>query len=231
MSNEFYPTVLGSASAGLIARLACHPIDTMKSRLQAGQTVGIREPSFRELRALYRGVGAVVVGGVPGVCIYMTSYEMTKDFLSNQPLFSGSSFATYFTAGMIAEAACCTIFVPVDVIKERLQVQITSHDAPVATGHRLRELHHYHGSWHALMQISKNEGFRGVYKGYSATLLSYGPFSALYFFLYEEVKKRALNHQSDGTIATIIRKDSLPFWHTLGWYVCSTNCLFVLFVI
>ena len=223
MTNDFYPTVLGSASAGLIARLACHPIDTIKSRLQAGQSVGIRELSLRELKALYRGVGAVVVGGVPGVCIYMTSYEMAKNFLATQPLFGGSSFATYFTAGMIAEAACCTIFVPVDVIKERLQVQITSNDKRVANGQRLRPLHNYHGSWHALVQISKNEGFRGVYKGYNATLLSYGPFSALYFFLYEEIKKWALSrHQPDGVGATATtgRKDTLPFWETLGWYVC-----------
>ena len=71
--KDFYPTVLGSASAGLIARVICHPIDTVKSRLQAGQS------AFRSLEgvsALYRGLGAVVVGGVPGVCIYLTSYEV-----------------------------------------------------------------------------------------------------------------------------------------------------------
>jgi solute carrier family 25 citrate transporter 1 len=71
--KDFYPTVLGSATAGLISRVLCHPIDTIKSRLQAGQ------PAFRStesFRALYRGVGAVVLGGVPGVCIYMTSYEV-----------------------------------------------------------------------------------------------------------------------------------------------------------
>ena len=71
--KDLYPTVLGSATAGLVARLICHPIDTVKSRLQAGQS------AFRSLEgigALYRGLGAVVVGGVPGVCIYMTSYEV-----------------------------------------------------------------------------------------------------------------------------------------------------------
>ena len=37
------------------------------------------------------------------------------------------------------------------------------------------------------MVISKQEGLRGIYKGYWATLLSFGPFSALYFGLYEKV--------------------------------------------
>ena len=73
--TDYYPTILGSASAGLISRVVCHPIDTIKSRLQAGQS------AFRSVEgigALYRGIGAVVVGGVPGVCIYMTTYEVTN---------------------------------------------------------------------------------------------------------------------------------------------------------
>ena len=117
----------------------------------------------------------------------MTSYEMAKSYLSQQPLFVDSSFLTYFTAGMIAETMCCTIFVPVDVIKERLQVQVTSKDS-MMTMKNGPQLHHYQGSLDALLQISRTEGLRGIYKGYGATLLSYGPFSALYFFLYEEVR-------------------------------------------
>ena len=33
-----------------------------------------------------------------------------------------------------------------------------------------------------------NEGIRGLYKAYGATVLSYGPFSAFYFFFYETFK-------------------------------------------
>lgn len=81
------------------------------------------------------------------------------------------------------------VFVPVDVVKERLQVQI---QFPLGTElHNLKNpsvgLPLYNGSLDALIQICKNEGLRGIYKGYGATLLTYGPFSALYFFLYEEV--------------------------------------------
>jgi hypothetical protein len=35
--------------------------------------------------------------------------------------------------------------------------------------------------------IMRQEGYRGLYKGYFATLFSYGPFSAIYFAWYEEV--------------------------------------------
>ena len=87
---------------------------------------------------------------------------------------------------------------PVDVIKERLQVQHTT-SIPNTTSTAITngisndfggsgsKLPIYKGSYDALLLICRQEGVRGIYKGYGATLLTYGPFSALYFFLYEEV--------------------------------------------
>jgi hypothetical protein len=77
----------------------------------------------------------------------------------------------------------CVVFVPVDVIKERLQVQRSS----LAVSSSQVAGAPYKGSVHALRTIFAEEGFRGVYKGYGATLMSFGPFSALYFLFYEEV--------------------------------------------
>jgi len=34
----------------------------------------------------------------------------------------------------------------------------------------------------------RTEGLRGIYKAYAATVLSFGPFSALYFMFYEKLK-------------------------------------------
>lgn len=69
----------------------------------------------------------------------------------------------------------CAIFLPVDVVKERLQVQDLQRD------------YKYHGSLDAFRTIWREEGFRGLYKGYGATIYSFGPFSAVYFALYEKV--------------------------------------------
>lgn len=71
----------------------------------------------------------------------------------------------------------CGIFLPVDVIKERLQVQ------------NLRNDYSYRGSFDAFKTIIREEGFLGLYKGYAATIYSFGPFSAIYFALYENVSK------------------------------------------
>ena len=85
------------------------------------------------------------------------------------------------------------MFVPVDVVKERLQVQVSASSS--SAGYKAAPPV-YKGSLDALMQICRQEGLTGIYKGYGATLLSYGPFSALYFFLYEEVKCLILDKNS-----------------------------------
>jgi hypothetical protein len=58
------------------------------------------------------------------VCVYLTSYDSCKNYLSSSKYFDNSSFGIYFLSGMFAEVMCSAFFVPVDVIKERLQVQV-----------------------------------------------------------------------------------------------------------
>lgn len=144
------------------------------------------------IRGFYPGIGAVLVGGVPGIVIYIATYEKSRDFLeTNFPVLSRYPSLSYLCSGMIAEIACCTVFVPVDVIKERLQIQsvipTTAEYLSSLPSSPEQTKMRYRGSYDALRTIVRSEGLRGIYKGYGATLLSYGPFSALYFLMYEEV--------------------------------------------
>ena len=45
-----------------------------------------------------------------------------------------------------------------------------------------------------MRQIKKTEGIRGLYRAYGATVLSFGPFSALYFLFYENLKGLMVNN-------------------------------------
>ncbi len=70
------------------------------------------------------------LGSAPGVCLYITSYEAVKGVLLNLPRssspmvqFRDQPFLTDFCAGFSAEIVSCLIWVPIDVLKERLQVQ------------------------------------------------------------------------------------------------------------
>ena len=141
-------------------------------------------------------MGPVVIGGVPGVCLYLTTYEYIKENLSRHSKIS--PFLVYMSSALTAETICCIIFVPVDVIKERMQV----------TRHVASDSHPYTTSHQALGYILKTEGIRGIYKGYGATLASYGPFACLYFVLYEELKASWAHYAG-------IKSDDVPFSHAL----------------
>ncbi|ETI36788.1 hypothetical protein, variant 2 [Phytophthora nicotianae CJ01A1] len=172
----------------MIGRVFCHPLDTVKARLQASTTTGqtitsqlnLRSFSLQHLRGLYRGMGVSMLGSAPATCLYMTSYEVSKDALMGIESFHGSPTLLYLGAGMAAEALSCVLWVPIDVIKERMQVQGQSSSASGKI--------YYRNTLDAMQTIARTERIAGLYKGYVATLLSFGPFSALYFMFYEKAK-------------------------------------------
>ena len=187
-NNQLYSNALGSATAGIISRLLTHPLDTAKARIQVpnSQYNGVKDVLRKTYRSegllpLYRGFGAIVVGGTPGTMTYLCTYEWIKTRLTQSHTNTTTipEFAIHFGAGMIAEAIACIIYVPVDVIKERLQVQIIQNEI---------RSNQYNGSFDALKKIIHTEGLAGIYKGYGATLASFGPFSAFYFLFYEQLK-------------------------------------------
>ena len=63
-----------------------------------------------------------VIGTIPGAAIYFTTYEYVKKSTLKYEFTWKHESVSYFIAGMMAEAVACVLFVPIDVIKERLQV-------------------------------------------------------------------------------------------------------------
>ncbi len=192
-----FPTMIASSLAGGLARLPCHPIDTVKSRIQtqnwmhaSSGTVyrnflhGLRKTWAREgLRGLYRGLGPTMLGSVPASCLYFTTYEIVKSRLESQ---THSNAAVHLTGGLIAEAVSCVLYVPIDVVKERMQIQ---HVPSVAVKSSSQDVYYTSGS-HAIRSIVQTEGIIGLYRGYGATVMSFGPYSGLMFAFYEVLKGR-----------------------------------------
>ena len=164
-------TALASSVGSFAARCLCHPLDTIKSRLQAdarsGSLVacGARTLAEEGPRGLYRGFGAAAFVGTPAGMLYFTTYEGCKRAVGDAGALG------HFGCGLAAEAVACVVFVPIDVVKERVQVH--------------RDLG---GSAQALRDAVARGGVGALYRGYGATLLSFGTFSGLYFALYEECK-------------------------------------------
>lgn len=103
-------TCLASGSAGLVGRTLCHPMDTIKAKLQSVESpssfLQMARDTWRKekIYGFYRGLGVVLVGGVPGVCLYLSSYEYCKQQLHATSLGQEYPFFKYILSGVAAEA-------------------------------------------------------------------------------------------------------------------------------
>ncbi len=202
---DFQCNIVSSSLSGFLSRVLFHPIDTAKSRIQASvnnynykntQEALIGTMRQSGVKGLYRGLGAALIGGIPGTCMYLTGYETCKAYMVERNF---SPFLAYICSGMFAEVFCCAIFVPVDVIKERLQVYqpplaaAASKGAPsTASSSSSSASVTYTGSIDAFKKILRHEGIRGLYKGYFATIFSFGPYSSIFFLSNEKIKELIL---------------------------------------
>ena len=174
-TGDLTKTVIASTIGGFVSRLCFHPFETLKSRIQGlnvyGNTVEALVGTLKEtgLRGLYRGLGIALLGGIPGSAVYFTGYEICKAKLIEH---ESPHLLAYGASGLIAEVFCCFIYVPVDVIKERLQVfqrtnivhtSLHTHAPPTV----------YTSSLDALLKILKREGLGGLYKGIDPSVFSY----------------------------------------------------------
>lgn len=89
--------VLAGGSAGLAEALTCHPLDTIKVRMQLSRSgnvnaqgkklsfvgVGVRIVRKEGIFALYKGLGAVVSGIVPKMAIRFSSFELYKGWMTD----------------------------------------------------------------------------------------------------------------------------------------------------
>eukprot|EP00970_Alexandrium_tamarense_P011326 scaffold2449_cov188-Alexandrium_tamarense.AAC.24 len=233
--------VLGSATAGIFSRCITHPLDTARLLLK----LDCRHP--HRLMGYNQVLHHIEERSMPFLeHIGAREYEhyteaLEQDSISSQVqnwnqsradgsngdtttkpvLTSGQEFLVHFASGVLAEAVACIIYVPVDVIKERMQVQ---QRVPTAATHATQNTQ-YTGSLDAFQKIVKTEGMTGIYRGYGATLASFGPFSALYFMFYERCKAwsrdRLLSQSRDGIqINTPVDDGDLPLAYLVG---CSAG--------
>jgi len=80
----------------------------------------------------------------------------------------------HFTSGLVAEFAGALLWTPQDVIKQKLQV--------LPPNSRISTLK-------LTNNIIKENGIGGLWKGFGAGLLAYGPFVGIYFVSYEQFKR------------------------------------------
>ncbi|KAJ1655776.1 Mitochondrial succinate-fumarate transporter [Dispira simplex] len=213
--------LVAGGAAGLTEAAVCHPLDTVKVRMQLrkkfqnmqGKTanppvrtsflsVGARIVKNEGFFALYKGLGAVTAGIVPKMAIRFSSFEYYKSVMSQTPDGGRPSMGVVFTAGLLAGVTEAVMVVtPMDVIKIRLQAQRHSMMDPLDTPK-------YRNAIHAAFLITKEEGLGALYKGVTLTALRQATNQAANFTAYQQFKTMLLRLQPE-------RKELPSYQHLL----------------
>ncbi|KAH9321327.1 hypothetical protein KI387_015966, partial [Taxus chinensis] len=193
--------------AGAFGESIMHPVDTTKTRMQSAVLVGGVESSIsiRQMvktvwatngfRGFYRGITPALTGSLATGATYFGVIESTKKWLEkNNPALEGHW--THFIAGGVGDTLGSFIYVPCEVVKQRMQVQGTrgswystiSKDKASSLKSGANMYEYYSGIFQAGTSIWKQEGLRGLYEGYWSTLARDVPFAGLMVMLYEALK-------------------------------------------
>ncbi|KAJ9642118.1 uncharacterized protein PV06_03311 [Exophiala oligosperma] len=134
-------------------------------------------------RALFRGLGANLIGVVPARSINFYVYGNGKRILNNyfNPEGRENVWSVHLAAAAIAGIATGTATNPIWLVKTRLQL-----DKNHATNDPTRG-RQYKNSWDCIKQTVRHEGIRGLYRGLSASYLGVTE-STLQWVLYERLK-------------------------------------------
>ncbi|KAI1376853.1 mitochondrial carrier [Hypoxylon crocopeplum] len=210
--------LIAGGGAGMMEALACHPLDTIKVRMQLSRRArqpGAPKRGFIKTGAeivrretplgLYKGLGAVLTGIVPKMAIRFTSFEAYKQMLADAETNVVTGRGT-FLAGLAAGVTeAVAVVTPMEVVKIRLQAQHHSMADPL-------DIPKYRNAAHALYTVVKEEGFGALYRGVSLTALRQGSNQAVNFTAYTYFKEALLrwHDKGDGNGAPA----ALPSWET-----------------
>ncbi|KAL9560520.1 hypothetical protein PS6_000122 [Mucor atramentarius] len=185
--DSFY--LVASSIAALVARFVTYPLDTIKTRIQtqseqrkytllAGSDH--QKPAttwYKYIRSLYKGIGITLLFSVPALTVYLSCYELVKDYLDTT--FSVSwlqrnALLNHAISGCFAEISAGLFFTPMEVIKSQLQI-LTNAQRDTTTISLAKT-------------IAREEGLLGFYRGYWMTIAVFLPHTVTYFVVYEQLK-------------------------------------------
>jgi solute carrier family 25 S-adenosylmethionine transporter 26 len=158
----FRERLIAGSSARGVAQTFLHPIDVMRTRLQAKGVAMTLNP-----KVFAKGIVPQSVLAVPAGALQFMFYEGTKDFFEKIK-FVGD--VPEMLAGAIGALGASVIRVPQEVLKQRVQADI------------------YPNAFKGAQMLLKADGPMGFYKGYLATVSRDVPWNALSFMFFGQAK-------------------------------------------
>lgn len=194
-SQVKYEHMVAGISGGVTSTLILHPLDLIKIRFAVNDGRTTTAPQYRGLtsafitifrqegfRGLYKGVTPNVWGSGSAWGFYFMFYNSIKTWIQGGNATQPLGPAWHMVAA--AEAGILTLVMtnPIWVVKTRLCLQYDG--MPVKNSQSK-----YGGMFDGLVKIYRNEGVKGLYRGFVPGMfgVSHG---ALQFMTYEEMKNK-----------------------------------------
>lgn len=201
--RKYFPL---TALSGFTIRTLLYPFSLVKTRLQlqrrhhsvytslfdAIRTI-VRTEGFN---GLYRGFWVSNLMIVSQVS-YIGTYEGVRNYLADNTTLTNSKIRSLI-AGACASTVGQTTVVPIDIVSQHLQLLgLSSKSADPSKKHsKVKPLNRLDippealnsriGAAKAIVSvIYRRDGLRGFYRGYMASLLTYAPSSAMWWFFYD----------------------------------------------
>ena len=158
------------------------PASGLRHLRETGQVLG-QLYTHEGFRALFKGLGASLVGVVPARSINFFVYGNGKRMLNEHfnPEHKENVWWIHLAAAATAGIATGTVTNPIWLVKTRMQLDKNRASDDPRRG-RL-----YRNSWDCIKQTVRHEGIRGLYKGLTASYLGVSE-STLHWVLYERMK-------------------------------------------
>eukprot|EP00696_Hemimastix_kukwesjijk_P016659 gnl/Hemi2/5145_TR1797_c0_g1_i1.p1 gnl/Hemi2/5145_TR1797_c0_g1~~gnl/Hemi2/5145_TR1797_c0_g1_i1.p1 ORF type:complete len:346 (-),score=74.77 gnl/Hemi2/5145_TR1797_c0_g1_i1:57-1094(-) len=180
---------LVTAAVSVAENVLFYPFHLLKTREQVDKTQKLHALSTKEtvamarntvkeggVRGLYRGFWSSSFGSIPSYVVYLVTYSWTKHMCGwDNPHVAPTQQQKIwvpFVAGAIADVASIAFYVPVDVVVQRLQLKDSK----------------YKGVTDAVRSIWKEDGPKGFFRGFGATLTYSVVGSITWWITYENAK-------------------------------------------
>ncbi|KAK4128822.1 mitochondrial carrier [Parathielavia appendiculata] len=178
---------IAGAVGGAAATAATYPLDLLRTRFAAQGNDKVYTSLARAIaqihreegpRGFFRGLGPGLAQIVPYMGVFFAVYETLRPHLSGLELPFSSGGAV---AGTVASVLAKTGTFPLDLVRKRIQVQ-----GPTRGRYVHKNIPEYYGGTvGAVRTILRNEGFRGLYRGLTVSLVKAAPASAVTMWTYE----------------------------------------------
>nr|XP_055200409.1 mitochondrial coenzyme A transporter SLC25A42 isoform X4 [Nyctereutes procyonoides] len=194
--RQVLSSLLSGALAGALAKTAVAPLDRTKIIFQVSSKRFSAKEAFRLLYftylnegffSLWRGNSATMVRVVPYAAIQFSAHEEYKRILGRYYGFRGEALPPWprLLAGALAGTTAASLTYPLDLVRARMAV------TP-------KEM--YSNIFHVFIRISREEGLKTLYHGFTPTVLGVIPYAGLSFFTYETLKSLHRGRTSGSTL-------------------------------